>query len=227
MAFATLGVLSFKSPTNPNPSQTVTLQAGLTTSTLSTSGAQQPNGLLALFGNFSRMSASDVVTMMDEGQTIENFSYVVLGHIVVNSTDYYRVEFMQAPQNTTTILWFDPQGSVAVAEVLGDENYTGNFAALYSSTITSNLSLALLDSNDTQLQGLQKTGADVQQTIGGTQMTVSTYDLIPSSTSTIASETIRVATIPGSNFSLIVYLIQTPVDPTGSGLFFQVNSLSK
>jgi len=171
------------------------------------------------------MAVADVVNNPDEALTAENVSYAVLGHTLVNSTDYLRVAFTVVPGNSTTTLWFDQRGNVSVAEV-GDKNYTGTLAEVQSGFLTSYFSTTFVDTNGTQLSGLQKTG-DVLQDIGPTQMSVSTYELPPSSASTLAVNTVKIATIPGTNVRLLVYLNQVPSDPNGTTELFQVISLSK
>lgn len=90
---------------------------------------------------------------------------------------------------------------------------------------TSLISNALIG-NGSQLLGLQKTGEALQE-IGPTQMSVSTYALPTSNTSVYATEIVKIATIPGTSVSLLVYLDQIPNDPEGEGYFFQVTSLSR
>jgi hypothetical protein len=224
-------ILVLKTPTNSENGQTSTRSSSASTP-VSTSESQQPVGLLDLFGNFSSMSASYVTTIGAGASLAQNLTYVVLGRTLVNSTEFYRVQFVQTPQNSTTILWFDPQGNVTVAES-GGQNYTGAFAELYSASITSFLSVALPYTNPTQLLGLQETGGDIQQSVGGVQMTVSTY-VLPAPTLDLDSDTVKVGMIPGTGFTLIVYVNQVPEpsdgvpeNPDGAALFFQVNSLSK
>ena len=200
-------------------------------STQSTGTVTYPNtqaqlrGLLDLFGNFSQMAiTTSYLDEVNEASGSSSVSYVVLGHTTLNSTHYYRVEFKNDFGNTNEIAWFNPQGGIDRVDVLGQKNYTGSGAAFFAQIFTSSFSLLPEWSNNvTLLSGLQKTGESVEN-IGHTQMNVSTYEL-PRTTSTYTNFTAKIATIPGTNARLAVYVFQQ--SPNGSNVLFQVTSVTR
>ena len=204
---------------------TLVTRSGSTTLTSSSAVLIQTGGLLGLFSTFPRMGVSLEVVNGEQGVTGQNLTYSVLGRTLANSTEYTVVKFTTSPLNRTTILWFDPQGNVAVADVVGDKNYTGSFAPFFSTALTTVFQYALF--NATLLNGLQKTVGSATQNVGGTQMSVSTYNLETTTKSQFSTDTIEVGTIPGTTSGLIVYLSQVPTDPMGITVTFQVTSLSK
>ena len=181
--------------------------------------------LLNLFGNFSQMAITiSYLDEVNEASDSSSVSYVVLGRALLNSTNYYRVAFMNSIGNTSEIVWFNPQGGIDRVDVLGDKNYTGSGAAFFARIYTTSFSLVVAWSyNTTLLSGLQKTGESVQS-IGPTQMNVAKYEL-PSATSAYANFTAEIATIPGTNARLAVYVFQQ--SPNGSNFLLQVTSVTR
>jgi hypothetical protein len=178
-----------------------------------------------MFGNFSKMAiTTSYLDEVNEASDSTSISYVVLGRTLLNSTNYTRVEFKNAAGNTTEIAWFNPKGGIDRVDVIGDKNYTGSGAPFFAQIYTSIFSLVPgWSDNATLLTGTQKTGEKVQS-VGLIQMTVSTYELI-SKTSTLTNFTARIATIPGTNVRLAVYIFQQ--EPNGSNNTFEVTSVTR
>ena len=200
-----------------------------TTGTASSNGeAGQPNSILDLFGNFSRMVVVTSFTQMEGGEPsgmgTSHLSYAVLGQTTVNSTNYYKVTFRDIDANRSVVAWFNQQGLVDRVDVLGDKNYTGPTAAIYTRIFVSAFSaIPTMSYNATLLAGLQRTAESVQS-IGPTQMDITTYYLA-AKTSTYNNFTIKIATVPGTNVKLAVYYhVQLPDD---SDTLFQVTSVTR
>jgi hypothetical protein len=202
---------------------------GSQSSTSSSTGTtRQPNSILDLFGNFSRMSVTTSFVAMGGGEQqnsgLSHLSYAVLGQTVVNSTKYTKVEFKDMDANRSVIAWFNQQGLVNRADVLGDRNYTGPNAPVYAQTFTAVFSsLPSMSYNATLLSGLQRTAESVQA-IGPTQMDVVTYGLAAPN-SAYSNLTVKIATLPGTNVKLAVYSYQET--PDLSNVFLQVTSVTR
>ena len=212
----------FSAPNASSKSTSSTQSAG--TVTYPTTQVQL-RGLIDLFGNFSRMAiTTSYLDEVNEASGSSSVSYVVLGRTTLNSTRYYKVEFKNAFGNTSEIAWFSPQGRIDRVDVLGDKNYTGSAAAFFTRLYTNSFSLVPAWSyNVTLLSGLQKTGESIRS-IGPTQMDVARYGL-PRVTSAYANFTAEIATIPGTNARLAVYVFQQTLD--GSNVLLQVTSVTR
>jgi hypothetical protein len=198
------------------------------TGSVSNGEAGQPNSLLDMFGNFSRMAISMSFVVMGDGEQqdsgLSHLSYAVLGQAVVNSTHYTKVEFTDLDSNTTVIAWFNQRGLVDRADVLGDKNYTGPNAPIYAQNfVTTFSSIPSMGYNVTLLSGLNKTAESVQS-IGPTQMDVVTYGLAAPN-SLYNNLTIKVATLPGTKISLAVYSYFEAPDLSNNA--FQVTSVTR
>src|SRR5438105_14770160 len=73
--------------------------------------AGQPKSILDLFGNFSRMVVTIGYLHFADGevqsQGESHFSYSVLGRAVLNSTNYYKVQFTDLDSKKSGIAWFN------------------------------------------------------------------------------------------------------------------------
>jgi hypothetical protein len=190
--------------------------------------AGQPKGILDLFGNFSQMVVTtSYVHFADgeiDGQGLSHVSYAVLGRAVLNSTNYFRVEFTNSDARTSVIAWFNQRGLVDRVDVIGDKNYTGSTAQVYASAFLASFSfIPSLSYNATLISGLHKT-AEGTQSIGPTQMDVITYSLAAPSTA-FSNFTAKIATVPGTNTRLAVYWYQQ--DPSTSNTLFEVTSVTR
>ncbi len=201
---------------------------GTQTTTPSNGGSGQPKSILDLFNTFSRMTFATGFADFEDGE-IQNqgslhISYVVLGRAVVNSTNYYKVQFTNSDARTSAIAWINPRGLVDRVDVLGDKNYSGSAAQVYAQAFLGALSpVPSLGYNITLLSGLQKI-AEGSQGIGPTQVDVVTYGL-RAPTSTYTNYTVKIATVPGVSFKLAVYVYQE--FPSKSNNFFEVTSVTK
>ncbi len=204
-AYLTISSAQFSSP---NASSRYTISTSLTSTQIVTVTNGQIRGLLNLFGNFSHLEiSSSFLDEMNEDAGNASFSYVLLGRRVLNSTNYYRVEFQTPGTNTSEIVWFNPQGGIDRVDIPGEKSYTGPGAAFYTELFTNPFSaLAALSNNATLLSGLLAKGISIE-TIGQTQIDVTTYGLAQP-TSTYSNFTIKVATLPGTNVKLVIYLYQ-------------------
>jgi hypothetical protein len=201
---------------------------GTSTATAPLNGLGQPNSILDLFGNFSKMVVSKHFVDMADGEINAeggtHASYAVLGRTVVNSTNYYKVEFTDLDGNRSIIAWFDQKGTINRVDVLGDRNYTGSTALMHAQIFTSTFSfLPSVSYNATLLSGLQRTGESAQG-IGPTQMDVTTYNLA-AKTAAFSNLTVKIGTVPGTSTKLAVFLYQE--SPDSSSSLFQVTSLTR
>ena len=190
--------------------------------------AGQPKGILDLFGNFSQMAVTTGYVDFESGeiqsQGSSHYSYAVLGRAVVNSTNYYKVEFTNSDAKTSEIAWFNQQGLVDRVDVLGDRNYSGLSAQVYAQPVIASFSfIPNLSYNATLISGLHKT-AEGTQSVGPTQMDVITYGLAAHSTA-YNNFTAKIATVPGTNTKLAVYWYQE--DPSTSNKSFEVTSVTR
>jgi len=205
-----------------------TTSSGGTSSSAAQGQSPNPGGLFALFGHFPKMAVSYIQDDGETGTTTQTATYSVIGHKTVNSTDYFLVQFTNSPGNSlgnvTTVLWFNPQGNVTLAQAKG-LNYTGQEAFVHSFFLTGLFSNAIFDGNSTlQLSKLQKVGQDTTVSIGGMQLSVSTYG-DPSTLPQIIS-TVKIATVPNTANRLIILVNQTSLSPEGQSTVFLVNNLS-
>ena len=221
-AYVAISSGQFSPPNASSKSTSSTQSTG--TVTYPTTQAQL-RGLLDLFGNFSQMAiTTSYLDEANEASGSSSVSYVVLGRTTLNSTHYYRVEFKNSFGNTSEIVWFNPRGGIDRVDVLGDKNYTGFEAALFTQLYSVAFSLVPAWSyNATLLSGLQKTGESVRS-IGPTQMNIARYEL-PMVTSAYTNFTAEIATIPGTNARLAVYVFQQTLD--GSNVLLQVTSVTR
>jgi hypothetical protein len=210
----------------PNESGSTSYHSSTATAPLN--GVGQPNNILGLFGNFSKMVVSIHFVVMADGEINSeggtHASYAVLGRTVVNSTNYYKVEFTDLDANKSIIAWFDQQGTINRVDVLGDRNYTGSTASMHAQIFTSTFSfLPSVSYNATLLSGLQRTGESAQG-IGPTQMDVTTYNLA-AKTAAFSNLTVKIGTVPGTSTKLAVFLYQE--SPDSSSSLFQVTSVTR
>jgi len=211
----------------PNESQSSSSSSSTALASFS-GGAEQPKSTLDLFGNFSRMVVTIGYVHFADGEVQDkgesHFSYAVLGQGVLNSTNYSKVQFTDLDSKKSGIAWLNPMGLVDRVDILGDKNYTGPSALVYSQAFMAPFSLVPnLTHNATILSGLQKT-AEVMQSIGPTKMNVVTYRLAAPSPA-YSNYTLKIATVPGTNTKLAVYWYVE--DPSTSNTLFEVTSVTR
>ena len=190
--------------------------------------AGPPRSLLDLFGNFSQMAVTTGYVNFADGEVqsegTSHYSYAVIGRAVLNSTNYYKVEFTNSEARTSVIAWFNQQGLVDRADVLGDKNYTGPSAQIFAQTFVGLFSFVpSLSYNATLISGLHKT-AEGMQSVGPTQMNVITYGLA-APTKAYINFTAKIATVPGTSIKLAVFWYQE--DPSTSNSLFEVTSAAR
>jgi hypothetical protein len=176
--------------------------------------SSQTISLLTLFGYFSKMQIHEFHIDHNEGNIPDDqhtISYVVLGKASLNSTTYTKVKFSQIEAKNDIIAWFNPQGGVDRADVLGTQNYTGPTAAFYVQTYTAALSAFTNAANNATLLSFLSKTSENTTSIGPTQLHVVTY-MLAAPTPPFTSLTIRIATIPGTNTKLVVYLDENTTD---------------
>jgi hypothetical protein len=219
-------------------------KAGGSPGASSNSGAVQITGMVALFKDFPKMQVTaDSYNSADGSTTNQSFVYTVLGtstqHTTTTttlangslvtsttSTDYTRVEFTTVGIGHNIVAWYNSSGAINEEDVIGERNYTGNgvpnlpFMIPYTSAFGD---LVSVTNNATLLSHLIKT-SEATMSIGPTQMDVTTYVLTVRS-APYSSMTVRIATIPGTNVTLAVYVNAKLTD--GSTSLIQVTSLTR
>jgi hypothetical protein len=200
---------------------------GSQASSSSNAGEKQVTGILSLFGDFPQMQVSvDTYDAPDGFVANQSLSYTVLGKGTINSTEYTRVEFATVGQPNMVVGWFNSTGGIGEADLLGQRNYTGNgvYALPFIQTYTSAFEgLVSITDNNTLLSRLSLSSQGLTS-IGPTQMDIATYVLAARSPP-YSSMTVRIATIPGTNVQLVVYVSQKVTD--GSTSLVQVTSLTR
>ncbi len=191
------------------------------------SGTAPITGLPSLFTDFRQMQMSfDTYDALNDLVQNQSVSFTVIGTGTINSTQYTRVQFATAGVSNDVIAWFNSTGGIARADVLGQRNYTGNgvrnlpFVQTYVNDFGYIVSLA---NNATLISLLSKT-SEATTSIGSTQMDVTTY-LLESRFAPYTKMTLQIATIPGTNAQVAVYVNAKETDQ--STIFLQVTSLSR
>jgi hypothetical protein len=210
----------------------------------SNSSAVQINGMVALFQDFPRMQvAVGSYNSADGSTTNQSLAYTVLGTGTLTTTatttlangskitssasaDYTKVEFTTIGIGHNIVAWYNSTGAIIEEDIIGERNYTGNgvpnlpFMIPYTSAFGE---LVSVTDNATLLSHLSKT-SESTMSIGPTQMDVTTYVLAVRSPP-YSSMTVRIATIPGTNVTLAVYVNAKLTD--GSTSLIQVTSLTR
>jgi hypothetical protein len=202
-------------------------KGGGTQSAPSGSGPAPITGLPSLFTDFRQMQMSfNTYDAMNDFVQNQSLSYTVLGTGKINSTQFTRVEFATAGVPNDVVGWFNSTGGIARADVLGERNYTGNgvanlpFVQTYFNDFGYIVSLA---NNATLISLLSKT-SEATTSFGPTQMDVTTY-LLESRFAPYTKMTLQIATIPGTNAQVAVYVNAKESD--GSTILLQVTSLTR
>ena len=189
---------------------------------------KQITGILSLFGDFPQMQISvNTYDAPDGFVANQSLSYTVLGKGTINSTEYTRVEFATVGQANMIVGWFNSTGGIEEVDVLGQaRNYTGNgaYALPFIQTYTNAFGgIVSITDNKTLLSRLSVASQGLTS-IGPTQMDVTTYVLAARSPP-YSSMTVRIATIPGTNVQLAVYVSEKVTD--GSTSLVQVTNLTR
>jgi len=205
------------------------LSKGGTQSTPSGSGATPITGLPSLFADFPRMQMSfDTYDAVNDLVLNQSLSYTVLGTGTLNSTQYTKVEFATAGVPSDVVGWFNSTGGIGRLDVIAGTNHTylGNglqnfpFIQTYINDFGYLMSLA----NNATLISLLSKSSESTTSIGPTQLDVTTY-LLESRFAPYSSMTLRIATIPGTNVQLAVYVNAKETDK--STILLQVTSLTR
>ncbi len=204
-------------------------KGGGSQSTPSGSGATPITGLPSLFADFQRMQMSfntyDAVNDIVLNQSV---SYSVLGTGTLNSTRYTKVEFATAGVPTDVVGWFNSTGGIGRLDVIAGANHTyvgkglQNFPFIQT-YINDFGYVTSLASNATLISLLSKSSESTTN-IGPTQLDVKTYQL-ESRFAPYSSMTLRLATIPGTDVQLAVYVNAQETDK--STILLQVTSLTR
>ena len=186
------------------------------TSTSTQSGGQssaiftgdQTLSLTSLFGYFSQMQVHEASYDHSEGNALiesHTVEYQVLGKATLNSTQYTKVQFSQQGQSGNGVIaWFNPQGGIDRADVLGVRNYTGPTASVYAQIYVSTFAIVTGVSNNGTLFALLGKTTHSTTSIGPTSFDVATYALA-GPTPPYTSLTVNYATLPGTNMRFAVY----------------------
>lgn len=210
----------------------------------SNSSAVPVTGMAALFKDFPTMQVTfDSYDSPNGIITNQSFAYTVLGTSTVTTTttttlangslvkttssgEYTRVEFTTLGVGHNIVAWYNSSGAINEEDVIGERNYTGNgahnlpFMVPYTSAFGA---LVSLTDNSTLLSLLTKT-TEATTSVGPTQMDVTTY-VLETRSPPYSSMTLRIATIPGTNVQLVVYVNEKVTD--GSTSHIQVTSLTQ
>ena len=137
------------------------------------------NNLGGIFGNFSQMTVNSRLN-----GTTETVNYIVLGRPIINSTQYWEVNFTLSKLvgssylNSSAIIWFGATGNPTIASI-GAMNYTGKQADVQSMNFTAPLVLSIFYSsyfikNQVLLSQFQYLGQETTD-FGPISMTVESY----------------------------------------------------
>jgi hypothetical protein len=178
------------------------------------SGADQPLGLLSLFGYFSQMEIREITNSPSAsggsgGAPVEQtLSYSVVGQATFDGAPNVKVEFTQSGVGNEIIAWFNSTGIVDQTEIVGQTTYTGPGAAIFAQAYTSAFSAVTTITNNATLLSLLTRTSQNTTSIGPTTLAVTTYQL-KQATAEYKQLTVEYATIPGTSQKLAVYLDET------------------
>lgn len=210
--------------TTPSSSSSVT-QTSTSSSTKTNASLSYFQSAPELFGNFSQMKLQfdSVYQGTTSNSTIE---FVVVGTPVINQTRLTEVNYTftsidsTGSSNSTAILYYDSNWNVTLATIEG-QNFTGTIAnaftnvytGIFAAFFTFQYQYALSESFFGQLH-IQNTGP---QTFGNTVMQVTTYTAtnVFYGNETIASALIKIGSLQGTQFGMLVGLHVIGSDPTG------------
>jgi hypothetical protein len=191
--------------------------------------ADTTHGIFPLVTTFKDLTL--VLDVNDESaQYSQNstYAYTVLGKGTLNSTQYTRVEFSTLGETHFTVAWYNSTGGLGRLDVVGLRNYTGTEAALdnlpYIQTYVNAFYTLISISNNATLNALLTKTSQASGSIGSTKVNLATYTL-ETRTASISKATERVASIPGTNIAMMVYLSEKLSD--GSTYLFQVTTLTR
>ncbi|MCL4518790.1 MAG: hypothetical protein M1587_06295 [Thaumarchaeota archaeon] len=206
--------------TTTSSSSTQTTTTGTTTESIS-----YVESASELFGNFTQMKMRfDSIYHGDtSNSTIE---FVVLGTPIVNDTRLTEVNYTfttvgsTGASNSTAVLYYDSNWNVTLATLDG-QNFTGTVAAAFTNIYTGIFAAFFTVQNQYALNSyfygqlqIQNTGP---HTFGNTSMQVTTYTAsnVQYGNETISTATIKIGSIDGTNFGMLVGLYVVGSDPTG------------
>lgn len=154
------------------------------------------------------------------------YSFSVLGKGTLDSKPYTKVDFSTQGETHDTIAWYNSTGGLGDLNVTGLRNYNGSglaqlpYIQTYSNAFYSLISVT----NNATLNALLTKTSQTATSMGPTKINLATYTL-EERTSVISKVTERVASIPGTNIVMMVYLYEKLSD--GSVYVFQVTSLQQ
>jgi hypothetical protein len=176
-----------------------------------------------LLGNFSQMT----VEYNESGQANSTFSYDVVGHPIINSSQFTEVNFTVTstnnPSPSSVILWYDSNGNATMITQNG-YNYTsstyGNIDALYASAFQ----IGFLNPTNLNVLAQSTNMGSSAQTLGSTQLNVVSYNWnVPYSSGETWS--IHIGNVPGTSLYVLTYYV---ISSGGNEqLGFEVLSLSR
>jgi len=189
--------------------------------------ADTTQGIYPLVTNFKDLTLVVDVNDASAGYVQNStYSFSVLGTGTLNSTKYTKVDFSTQGQTHDTIAWYNSTGGLGQLDVIGLRNYTGNglpqlpYIQTYANAFYGLISVT----NNATLNALLTKTTQTATSIGSTKINLATYTL-EQRTSSISKVTEKVASIPGTNIVMMVYLNEKLSD--GSIYLFQVTGLTQ
>jgi hypothetical protein len=189
--------------------------------------ADQSQGIYPLVTTFKDLTLvvdiNDVAAQYTQNST---YSFTVLGKGTLNSTQYTKVDFSTLGQTHDTVAWYNSTGGLGQLDVIGLRNYSGNglpqlpYIQTYANAFYGLISIT----DNATLNALLTKTSQAATTIGHTKAEVTTYTL-EEKTPSISKVTEKVASIPGTNIVMMVYLYEELAG--GSTYVFQVTSLEQ
>jgi hypothetical protein len=189
--------------------------------------ANQGQGIYPLVTTFQDLTLVEDINDAGSGY-IQNstYAYTVLGKGTLNSTQYTRVEFSTYGQTHFTVGWYNSTGGLGRLDVIGLRNYTGSGLPdlPYIQTYVNAFYVLISVTNNATLNAELTKTSQTATTIGSTKIDLATYTL-EERTPLMSKATEEVASIPGTNIVMMVYLNEKLTD--GSTYLFQVTSLKQ
>lgn len=189
--------------------------------------ADTTHGIFPVVTTFKDMTLVEDIDDISTGY-IQNmtYAYTVLGKGTLNSTHYTKVEFSTYGQTHFTVAWYNSTGGLGELDVTGLRNYTGSGLPdlPYIQTYVNAFYVLISVTNNSTLNAQLTKTSQTATSIGSTKVDLATYTL-EQRNSLLSKVTEKVASIPGTNIVMMVYLNEKLSD--GSTYLFQVTSLEQ
>ncbi len=189
--------------------------------------ADQSQQIFPLVTNFKDMTLVEDINDVAAGY-VQNttYAFTVLGKGTLNSTQYTRVEFSTYGETHFTVAWYNSTGGLGRLDIIGLRNYTGSGLVNlpYIQTYINAFYVLISVTNNATLNAHLTRTSQSATSIGDTKVNLSTYTLAER-TPVLSKVTEEVASIPGTNIVMMVYLNEKLSD--GSTYLFQVTSLKR